>query len=113
LLEVHGVRQVFIVPALIVFFKDFALPAIRPRPTRRAIYERDEGRCSYCGRMLMRNEATIDHVVPKSRGGADGWTNLVLACEPCNTRKGDRTPGEAGMSLHTRPRLPKPRWDSR
>ena len=63
--------------------------------SRRAVFMRDEYRCQYCG-----NRAdSIDHVVPRSRGGKEVWENLAAACRPCNTAKRDRTPAEAGMRL--------------
>jgi 5-methylcytosine-specific restriction endonuclease McrA len=63
--------------------------------SRRAVFSRDDYRCQYCG-----NHAdSIDHVVPRSRGGRDVWDNLAAACRPCNSRKRDRTPDEAGMRL--------------
>jgi 5-methylcytosine-specific restriction endonuclease McrA len=76
------------------------------RFTRRNIFLRDRHRCQYCGTRPARQELTIDHVVPKSRGGTDSWDNLVTACVTCNVRKGDRTPEEAGMHLLRRPGTP-------
>ncbi len=77
--------------------------ARRAAVTRRAILARDGHRCAYC-----RHRAdTVDHVIPRSRpGGAGSWTNMVAACRSCNTRKGNRTPAEAGMELHTTPYEP-------
>jgi len=83
----------------------------RPRPSaafsRRSLYRRDGHRCQFCGRALTAEEGTIDHVVPRSRGGRTTWENCVLACAPCNRRKADRTPAEAGMRLLTTPRRPR------
>jgi 5-methylcytosine-specific restriction endonuclease McrA len=78
------------------------------RFSRRSIFERDKNTCQYCGRRLAKSELTIDHVVPRSRGGRDSWDNLVLACVQCNVRKGDRTPVEASLPLIRRP--VKPSW---
>jgi 5-methylcytosine-specific restriction endonuclease McrA len=64
--------------------------------TRRNVFRRDHFRCQYCGGM---DKLTLDHVLPKSRGGRDSWENLVTACMPCNNRKGNRTPEEANMHL--------------
>jgi 5-methylcytosine-specific restriction endonuclease McrA len=72
--------------------------------TRRNIVKRDGHRCQYCGQ--SRTAMTVDHVIPKNRGGDDSWENLVCACVRCNNRKGDRTPEEAGLSLRRRPRRP-------
>jgi 5-methylcytosine-specific restriction endonuclease McrA len=77
----------------------------RPRPcvrlTSREIFRRDGYRCQYCGQYSA--HLTLDHVVPKYRGGGSGWDNLVSACPQCNRRKGNRTPKEAGMHLRSRP----------
>ena len=71
---------------------------------RKNIFLRDSFRCQYCGRTDVR--LTIDHVLPKSRGGEDSWENLITACRPCNALKGDRTPLEAGMPTLTTPWRP-------
>ena len=78
------------------------------RFSRRNIFERDKNTCQYCGKKFARPELTIDHVVPRSKGGYDSWTNLVLACVKCNVKKGGRTPREAGMPLIRKPL--KPHW---
>ncbi|PJI85664.1 HNH endonuclease [Luteimicrobium subarcticum] len=70
--------------------------------SRQQILERDRRTCAYCGQ----RGATVDHILPQSRGGANTWTNLVTACAPCNNLKADRTPEEAGMPLLFEPRRP-------
>ncbi|GIV61325.1 MAG: HNH endonuclease [Rhodothermaceae bacterium] len=80
-----------------------SVPYKRILLTRKNVLRRDHFRCQYCG---SREQLTIDHIVPKSRGGADTWENLVAACVPCNNRKGNRTPEEAGMPLRRRPFRP-------
>ncbi|WP_287930571.1 HNH endonuclease [Thermus sp.] len=72
---------------------------------RRNILRRDRYTCQYCGR--RGGELTVDHVLPRSRGGRSTWENLVAACRSCNLKKGDRTPEEAGMRLLKLPRAPK------
>jgi len=72
---------------------------------RRNILRRDRYTCQYCGR--QGGELTVDHVLPRSRGGRSTWENLVAACRSCNLKKGDRTPEEAGMRLLKLPRAPK------
>ncbi|OIV38912.1 HNH endonuclease [Mangrovactinospora gilvigrisea] len=72
--------------------------------SRRGVLVRDQRRCAYCGRRAT----TVDHVVPRSRGGADSWMNTVAACARDNQRKADRTPEEAGMRLLSRPFEPTP-----
>ncbi len=73
--------------------------------TRRALFTRDANTCQYCG---CGTRLTLDHVIPRSRGGASTWDNVVTACSPCNLRKSDRLPHEAGMPLHRAPRAPHP-----
>ena len=73
-----------------------------PGWSRAGVLARDGRRCAYCGRPA----STIDHVLPRSRGGANSWLNTVAACGGCNQRKGDRTPSEARMPLRTAPVVP-------
>lgn len=76
--------------------------------SRHNIYVRDANRCQYCGRRFATSELSLDHVMPLSRGGQSSWENVVCACLPCNVRKGNRLPDEAGMSLRRPPARPKP-----
>jgi 5-methylcytosine-specific restriction endonuclease McrA len=76
--------------------------------SRRNLYRRDRHACQYCGAQPGPEGLTIDHVMPKSRGGWSDWANCVLACLACNARKANRTPVEAGMALRRAPR--KPTW---
>jgi 5-methylcytosine-specific restriction endonuclease McrA len=73
--------------------------------TRRALFARDGYACQYCGSSAR---LTVDHVVPRSRGGGSGWENVVTSCAPCNSRKGDHLPGEIEMFPRTKPRPPHP-----
>lgn len=84
------------------------LDYIRYRPTnlkvnRKRIFKRDKSTCQYCG---SKKHLTIDHVMPRSRGGENTWTNLVTCCSRCNVYKGNRTPKEANMKLLNRPYEP-------
>jgi 5-methylcytosine-specific restriction endonuclease McrA len=74
---------------------------------RRNIYHRDGNACQYCGKKFPTSELSLDHVVPRSRGGGDTWENLVCACTGCNSRKADKTPAEARMKLIREPRALK------
>jgi 5-methylcytosine-specific restriction endonuclease McrA len=76
--------------------------------TRRNIAIRDERKCQYCGLELSNDEQTLDHVIPRSRGGKSSWDNLILCCKPCNRLKADLTVEEAGMKLLSIPKKPKP-----
>lgn len=71
--------------------------------SREGVLQRDKRQCAYCGHFAA---TTMDHVLPRSRGGPTSWKNAVAACEPCNARKGNRTPEEAGMPLLFRPYVP-------
>jgi 5-methylcytosine-specific restriction endonuclease McrA len=75
-------------------------------PTRRSVMARDNYTCQYCGASPGRAALTLDHVLPRSRGGQTSWDNVVTACRACNVRKGDRTPEEAKMVLRRRPGRP-------
>ncbi len=77
----------------------------RRRITRRAVFARDDWTCQYCG---SRSNLTVDHVVPRSKGGASSWDNIVASCAPCNRRKGNALPRQAGMNLNRQPRAPSP-----
>jgi 5-methylcytosine-specific restriction endonuclease McrA len=74
--------------------------------SRRNLYRRDGFRCQYCGRKRNTADLSIDHVVPRSRGGRTTWENCVLSCIPCNVRKGNRPAVEAGMALVKAPLRP-------
>jgi len=70
------------------------------KPTRKNLYVRDRGTCQYCGTGLTYEKSTLDHVIPKSRGGEDKWENLVLCCAPCNYKKGNKMLCDSGLALY-------------
>jgi 5-methylcytosine-specific restriction endonuclease McrA len=76
------------------------------RLTRRNLYARDKNNCQYCGKRFSSSDLTLDHIVPRVQGGGNSWTNLVCACLKCNTKKGGRTPRQAGMALIRKPFKP-------
>jgi 5-methylcytosine-specific restriction endonuclease McrA len=80
--------------------------AHRRKITRRAVFARDRWTCQYCGR--ERGNLTVDHVIPRSKGGSSNWENIVTCCAPCNRRKGDRLPVQANMVPTRRPKAPSP-----
>jgi 5-methylcytosine-specific restriction endonuclease McrA len=80
--------------------------AHRRKITRRAVFARDRWTCQYCGH--ERGSLTVDHVIPRSKGGASSWENIVTCCAPCNRRKGDRLPRQANMVPARRPKAPPP-----
>lgn len=77
-----------------------------PPLTNRALFCRDRHLCMYCAQQLAERELTRDHIVPRSRGGRDQWTNVVTACRRCNQRKGNRLPEEAGLEMIAVPYQP-------
>ncbi len=105
--SVHTVRGQIRVPTVIVAVNYAKVPKKRPKLCARTIRERDANRCQYTGRLLRPNEGSLDHVVPRSRGGKDVWENLVWSAKEVNQRKADRLPHEAGLKLLSVPRAPK------
>lgn len=77
------------------------------RFNRTGVFKRDQDTCQYCMKSLPRNKLTLDHVIPKTRGGGDDWRNCVAACFDCNNKKGSKTPEEAKMPLIKRPIVPQ------
>jgi 5-methylcytosine-specific restriction endonuclease McrA len=102
---VHTVRRDFPRPSVIRLGYMVRRPRPRIQLNKREILRRDGYRCQYCGHHSRR--LTIDHIVPRHRGGDHSWTNLVTACAECNVRKGGRTLREAGMHLLQLPREPR------
>lgn len=90
-------------PSIIRLIRYVHFPYRKVMLSRTNIHRRDAHRCQYCG---GHDRLTIDHIIPKSRGGRETWDNLVSACVPCNNRKGDRTPEEAKMFLRRKPFRP-------
>ncbi|HEX7859259.1 MAG TPA: HNH endonuclease [Verrucomicrobiae bacterium] len=104
---IQTVRGPIRVPTVIVSVNFARVPTKRPKLCAKAIRERDGNRCQYTGKLLRADEGSLDHVVPRSRGGPNSWENLVWADKDVNARKGNRLPQEAGLRLLTRPRAPK------
>jgi 5-methylcytosine-specific restriction endonuclease McrA len=96
------------VPEVIVLTHYNGVPRQSVVFTRRNLYKRDRNTCQYCGRRPGTSELSIDHVLPRSRGGKSTWQNCVLACMRCNRRKGSRLPAESGLKLLKSPIAP--RW---
>ena len=104
---VRTVRGPIRVPTVIVAVNYAKVPKKRPKLCARTVRERDGNRCQYTGALLRPEEGSLDHVVPRSRGGPDTWENLVWAAKGVNHRKGNRLPHEAGLRLLSVPRAPK------
>src|SRR5712664_776262 len=104
---VRTVRGAVRVPTVIVAVNFAKVPKKRPKLCARTIRERDANRCQYTGKLLRPEDGSLDHVVPRSRGGKDTWENLVWSSKAVNTRKANRLPHEAGLRLLKAPRAPK------
>lgn len=105
---VRSVRVVFRIPEIIILTTYSGMPRANVAFSRRNLCIRDRYTCQFCGERLSGENLTIDHVLPRSRGGHATWENCVLACVRCNERKGNRKPEEVGMRLLKQPR--RPRW---
>lgn len=103
--ELRTISSSFEFPSVIRLRNYIRIPYTKIVLSRRNIMRRDDFICQYCGK---KSDLTIDHVLPKSRGGKDAWENLVTACGKCNIKKGNRTPREAEMSLKKQPYKPIP-----
>ncbi len=104
---VHTPTTTIIVPRVIRLMACDRIPKRSVRFSRRSVMARDENKCQYCGKKLPASALSVDHVLPRSRGGKTDWLNVVAACGPCNTRKGGRLPREANMALLRPPAVPK------
>jgi len=102
--EVHSATMVHKVPSVIRLLAYRHIPQQTRALSRKNILLRDHNTCQFCGHPFPASDLTLDHVVPRSRGGHSSWENLVACCYQCNNRKGDRTPEEAGLELVRRPR---------
>jgi 5-methylcytosine-specific restriction endonuclease McrA len=102
--EVHSAAHTHRVPSVIRLLAYRHIPQQSRALSRKNILLRDRNTCQFCGRIFPSSELTLDHVVPRSRGGRSSWENLVACCYRCNNSKGDRTPEEAGIKLARRPR---------
>ena len=99
------------VPEIIVCteYKGLAFKKTKHRPkfSRTNIYRRDKNICAYCGHKFETEDLNLEHIIPRAQGGETDWMNITLACIPCNSRKRDRTPSQAGMRLLRDPFIPK------
>jgi 5-methylcytosine-specific restriction endonuclease McrA len=105
---VHSPSFRMLVPEVIILTRFGRVPPRAVKFNRRNIYMRDSHTCQYCGRKPAKDELTIDHILPRSRGGRSTWENVALACQQCNTRKGDKLLDEIGMKLLKPAR--RPHW---
>lgn len=101
--KLHSVTKAFPMPSVIRLNRYVNAPYKGVNLTRQNIFKRDGFECQYCG---TKRELTIDHVIPRAKGGLDTWTNLVTACKKCNAKKGNFTPETANMPLRKKPSKP-------
>ncbi len=110
------IRDRYPVPSVIALRTYVNVPRRQAHWSRKGVLVRDSYTCIYCGvqpgtlvkgRVLAKSDFTVDHIVPKSRGGKDLWTNTACACYACNHRKGDKLPNEIGMRLRWEPKTPR------
>jgi 5-methylcytosine-specific restriction endonuclease McrA len=94
------------VPSVIRFIEAVTPEICVVKFSRENIYTRDKGVCQYCGTQVKLSEFEYEHVVPRAKGGKTTWENIVVACTPCNQKKGGRTPAEARMRIRSTPRRP-------
>jgi len=109
--DAHAIRSPSVrlaAPEVVLLARYDRVPCHEAPFTRRNLFLRDDFTCQYCGRHCASDHLSIDHVLPRSRGGATNWENCVLACVACNARKADRTLKEAGLHLLRAP--VRPRW---
>ncbi|MFT2008833.1 HNH endonuclease [Pontibacter sp. 13R65] len=99
----HTISKSYPVPSVIRLQRYVRVPYYGISLSRHNVLRRDNYKCQYCGTV---KNLTLDHLVPRSRGGETNWQNLVTACMRCNTRKGNRTPEEAGLKLLSKPKRP-------
>ncbi len=100
-------NALFHYPSVIVLNSYIRTKPVHLSPTRLNIYWRDLYRCQYCQEKFHQSKLTLDHVIPKSRGGEKTWENLVTCCQRCNQKKGNKTPHEASMRLFKVPTVPR------
>lgn len=110
------VREKFAIPSVIALQTYINVPRRKAHWSRRGVLVRDGYVCIYCGvrpgvivknKVIARSDMTVDHILPRSRGGKDTWTNTACACADCNHRKGDKLPNEAGLKLRWEPKTPR------
>lgn len=107
--HVHSPSMSIPAPEVIILTNYDRLYAKAPAFSYRGLYARDGFKCQYCLKRMSARDLTVDHVVPRAKGGKTSWENCVASCLPCNQSKADRTPREAGLKLRKRPK--QPRWN--
>ena len=104
---VHSSTVSIAIPDILVLKNYDRLPRRDTKYTRENLFHRDSYKCAYCGKKFKKGELTVDHILPRSKGGKNDWKNTITSCKPCNNIKADRTPEQARMKLLYMPREPK------
>lgn len=105
---VQTVKQNISIPEIIVLKTYDKLPIRDVKYSRQTLFQRDKFKCAYCGNTFDKTSLTIDHIIPRSKGGQSNWSNTISCCKPCNYKKADNTPEGANMKLLFKPK--KPIW---
>lgn len=117
--EMHSAQVTWRIPTIVRLRYYISVPRLGVAWSRKAVLRRDRYTCAYCGtqigdrrrgKVLTKQNFTVDHILPVSRGGKNSWGNTVCACPPCNQRKADRMPNEANMHLLWEPKTPRARY---
>ncbi|MEZ4752721.1 MAG: HNH endonuclease [Bdellovibrionota bacterium] len=104
--DIRSVSLVFKAPAVVKLVNYVNIRKKSPPLNRANLLARDNFECQYCSKKLTSKSSTLDHVIPRSQSGNTSWENIVLACAPCNRRKGGKTPEQAKMPLRKKPERP-------
>jgi 5-methylcytosine-specific restriction endonuclease McrA len=109
-LTINTPNRIIRVPTVLISVNYNKMPVkqFRGKPSKDAIFNRDDGICQYSGKKIDKSKATVDHVVPRSKGGEDSWTNLVLCSKDINSKKGNKLNSEVGLRLLKNPVAPQP-----
>ncbi|HCT54554.1 MAG TPA: HNH endonuclease [Balneola sp.] len=105
--EIRTVTKNFTLPSVIALKRVVKFRFTTMAPARDNVFWRDNNQCQYCCNVFPKEELTLDHIVPRSKGGDNSWLNLVAACKKCNQKKGNCTPEQANMILIRKPYRPK------
>lgn len=124
--RIKTVNREIAIPEILILNNYNKIPKIKYSFSKSRVFERDKFTCCFCNNIFSKTELTVDHLIPKSRGGNTTWTNIITACKKCNWEKGNKTIKEIGMKMHFIPKEPKwispiynlkaksklPSWDS-
>lgn len=105
--KIKTINYQLAVPEIITLTNYDRLPDREVKYSRQNLHKVYKNTCCYCGKVLPSDELEVEHVIPRSRGGKSVWNNTVIACRPCNQKKGSQTPTEANMTLLVKPARPK------